>query len=181
MSPSQNMEIEYIIAGPEMEANRMACTKTTQTVHNEYRNVFTGVWMPKRQILFQVEDDMKLYQVSPRHVVYALQEPFVRELERLQDQQMLAPLGLYATVKWCESFVTVPNPNGTVHLCLVPIRLNQALTWPVHKGPPINDILSKLTNACFMTIIDVSSGYHNLKPDKKSSYLTTFAYQFGRY
>ena len=32
-----------------------------------------------------------------------------------------------------------------------------------------------------MSIIDVSSGYHNLKLDKKSSYLTTFACPFGWY
>ena len=29
--------------------------------------------------------------------------------------------------------------------------------------------------------MDVSSGYHNLKLDERSSYLTTFACQFGRY
>ena len=27
----------------------------------------------------------------------------------------------------------------------------------------------------------MSSGYHNLKLDKRSSYFTTFAYQFSRY
>ena len=32
-----------------------------------------------------------------------------------------------------------------------------------------------------MSIIDASSGYHNLQLDIKSSYLTTFAYPFGRY
>ena len=32
-----------------------------------------------------------------------------------------------------------------------------------------------------MSIIDVSSGYHNLKLDMQSSYLTTFASLFGRY
>ena len=32
-----------------------------------------------------------------------------------------------------------------------------------------------------MSIIDASSGYHNLKLDKKSSYLTTCACQLGRY
>ena len=31
------------------------------------------------------------------------------------------------------------------------------------------------------SLIDASSGYHNLKLDEKSSYLTMFAYQFGRY
>ena len=33
----------------------------------------------------------------------------------------------------------------------------------------------------YMSIIDASLGYHNLKLDKKSSYLTTFACPFGRY
>ena len=32
-----------------------------------------------------------------------------------------------------------------------------------------------------MSIIDASSGYHNLKLDKQASYLTTFSCLFGRY
>ena len=32
-----------------------------------------------------------------------------------------------------------------------------------------------------MSIIDASSGYHNLQLDTKSSYLTSFACSFGRY
>ena len=44
-----------------------------------------------------------------------------------------------------------------------------------------NDILPKLNNAQCLSLIDVSFGYHNLKLDKRSSYLTTFACQFGRY
>ena len=32
-----------------------------------------------------------------------------------------------------------------------------------------------------MSIIDASSGYHNLKLDKQLSYLTTFSCPFGRY
>ena len=45
----------------------------------------------------------------------------------------------------------------------------------------LNDILPKLNNVKYMSIIDASSGYHNLKLDKQSSYLTTFACLFGRY
>ena len=44
-----------------------------------------------------------------------------------------------------------------------------------------NGILPKLNNVQYMSIIDVSSDYHNLKLDKQSSYLTTFACLFGRY
>ena len=45
----------------------------------------------------------------------------------------------------------------------------------------LNDILLKLNNVQYMSIIDASSGYHNLNLDKQSSYLTTFACLFGRY
>ena len=66
-------------------------------------------------------------------------------------------------------------------LCLDLVRLDQALIRPVHRGPMLNDILPKLNNMHYMSIIDTSSGYHNLKLDEKSSYLTNFACPFGWY
>ena len=55
------------------------------------------------------------------------------------------------------------------------------LIRPVHRGPTINDILPKLNNTKYLSLIDVSSGYHNLKLDERLSYLIMFACQFGRY
>ena len=49
------------------------------------------------------------------------------------------------------------------------------------QGPTLNYILPKLTTVCYLTIIDASSGYHNLKLDRKSTYFATFACQFSRY
>ena len=45
----------------------------------------------------------------------------------------------------------------------------------------LNNLLPKLNNVQYMSIIDVSSGYHNLRLDKKSSYLTTFMCPFVWY
>ena len=70
---------------------------------------------------------------------------------------------------------------GRVRLCLNPACLNQALIRLIHRGPTINDILPKLNNAKYISLIDVSSGYHNLKLDEKSPYFTMFQCQFGRY
>ena len=91
------------------------------------------------------------------------------------------PLGVDETLEWCNSFVLVPKTNGKVRLCLDPVQLNQALIRPVHWGPTLNDILPKLNNVQYMSIINASAGYHNLKLDKQSSYLTTFSGPFGRY
>ena len=85
------------------------------------------------------------------------------------------------TVEWCFSFILAPKANGKVRLCLDPARLNQALTRPDQRGSTLNDIFPKLYNVKYLSLIDASSGNHNLKLDERSSYLTTFTCQFGRY
>ena len=94
---------------------------------------------------------------------------------------IIFPLGVDKTMEWCNSFVLVPKVIGKVRLCLDLVTLNQTLIRPIHSGPTLNDILPKLNNVQYMSIIDASSGYHNLKLDKKSSYLTTFTCPFGQY
>ena len=100
-------------------------------------------------------------------------------MDWIQKLDKTTPLGVDETAEWCNSFVLVPKANGKVRLCLDPVRLNQALIRPVHRGPMLNNILLRLSNVKYMSIIDTSSGYHNLKLDKKLSYLTMFACPFG--
>ena len=114
-------------------------------------------------------------------MAYALQKLFKEELEWLQEMDIIAPLGKDETADWCKSFVLVHKANSKVRLCLDPAWLNQALIRPIHRGPILKDILPKLNNIQYMSIIDANLGYHNLKLDKQSSYLTTFACLFGRY
>ena len=128
-----------------------------------------------------LKSDSKPYQAPPRHVAYALQEPFKEELRCLQEMEIIVPLGIDGAMGWCNSFVLVPKANGKVRLCLDPARLNQALIRSVHRGPTLNDILPKLNNVQYMSIINASSEYHILKLDKQLSYLTTFSCPFGRY
>ena len=53
----------------------------------------------------QVKDEVKSYQAPLKHVAYTLQESFKKELERLKEQEILAPLGVDEMSKWCNSFV----------------------------------------------------------------------------
>ena len=103
------------------------------------------------------------------------------KLKQLQKQDIIAPLSVDETAEWCNSLVLIPKTNGRVRLCLDPTQLNQALIRSVHRGATFNDILPKHNNAKYLSLIDVSYGYHKLKVDKRSSYLTMFACQFGRY
>ena len=119
--------------------------------------------------------------MPPRQVAYALQKPFKEELEHLQQMDIITPLRVDETAECCNSFLLVPKTNGKVRLCLDLVWFNQALIRPIHRGPTLNDILPRLNNVQYMSIINVSSGYHNLWLDMQSSYLTTFSYPFGRF
>ena len=137
-----------------------------QRIHTRFGNVFNGIGCFEGTFSLQLKPDSKPYQAPPRHVAYALQEPFKEELRCLQEMDIIMPLGVDETSEWCNSFVLVPKANGKVRLCLDPAWLNQALIRPVHRGPTLNDILPKLNNVQYMSIIDASSGYHNLRLDK---------------
>ena len=114
-------------------------------------------------------------------MAYALQKLFKEVLEHLQKFDIITPLGVDELTEWCNNFVLVPKSNGKVRLCLDLVMLNQVLIRPIHRGPILNDILPKLNNVKYMSIIGVSLGYHNIQLDTKSSYLITFACPFGRY
>ena len=152
-----------------------------QRLHNVFGNVFTGIGCFEGTFYLQLKPDSKPYQVQLRHVVYLLQKLFKEELDQLQKMDIITPLRVNETAGWCNSFVPVLKANGKARLCSDPVRLHQALIRPVHRGPTLNDILLKLNNVQYMSIIDVSSGYHNLKLEEKSSYLTTFTCPFGQY
>ena len=174
--------IEYFLSGPSYERDMKRSTETTQQVHKDFEDVFNGTGYFGTFSL-QLKSDSKPYQVPLRCMAYTLQKAFKEELERLQKQDIIAHLG---SVKHqngvkCNSFVLVPKTNGKVRLCLDLAHLNQALLRPIHGGPSLNDKLPKLNNAKYLSVIDASLGYHNLKLDEESSYFMTFVCQFGRY
>ena len=150
-----------------MKADRRTSAQTTCGMHSEYSSELARIGCFKGTFSLQIKDDMKPYQALPRCIGCAVHEPLIKkELERLQEHQILVLLGVDKTAKWCNSFVIVPKPNGTVCLCLGLKGLRRGLR-PVHIGRTINVILPKLINTCYMTVIDASLGYHNQKLDKK--------------
>ena len=150
-------------------------------MHDKFDDIFSVIGCFKGTFSSQLKPDSKPYHAPPRHVAYALQKPFKEELEHLQKMDIIPPLGVDEMAELCNSFVLVPKANGKVRLYLDPAQLNQMLIRWIHQGLTLNNILTRLNNVQYMSIINMSSGYHNLRLDKQSTYLTTFACPFGRY
>ena len=126
----------------------------TQSIHSRFGDVFNGIGCFKGTFSLQLKPDSKPYQAPSRHVAYALQEPFKEELRQLQEMDIITPLGVDKTSKWCNSFVLVPKANGKVRLCLDPAWLNQALIRPVHRALTLKGILPNLImcNTCLSSM-----------------------------
>ena len=138
----------------------------TQQLHKDFKDISLDIGYFDGTFSLQLKTASRPYRVPPRHVAYGLQKPSKEELERLQIQDIIAPLGTDETSEWCNSFVLVLKANGKVRLCLNLACLNQALIRPIHGGPILNNILPKLNNANYLFLTDASSGYHNLKLGK---------------
>ena len=67
-------EKQYLITGPDIKADTLACAEPTETMHNEYNDVYTGIGCFKCTFLCRSKNT-KPYQVPHRHTVYALQKP----------------------------------------------------------------------------------------------------------
>ena len=98
-----------------------------------------------------------------------------------QQLIVIVPIDIEQASELCNSFILVQKANGMVRICLDPAQLNRVLIRTIHRCPTLNNILPRLVSVQYLTLIDVSSGYPNVKLDKQTSYLTTFPCPFGTY
>ena len=161
---SKIMMVNIFFQALVKKSDRRASAEITKQLQRDSEHISNDTKCFDGMFCLQLKSDSKPYQESLRCIAYVLQKLFKEELERWQQQGIITPLGIDKTAEWCNSFVFLPKPNGKVRLCLDPARLNQVL----------NNIFPKSTNVQFLYLIDASSGYHNLKLDDRSSYLTSF-------
>ena len=158
VSDNKNNSMQYFLPGPNSDADKKVGDEITQSLQRECRDVFSGIECFSVTFSLQIKLDSKPNQAPPRCITYALQQPFKEELEHLQQQDIIPPLGIHEIDEWCNSLVLVSKLNGKVRLCLGPARLNQVLIRSVHRGPALNNIFPKLNNVQYFSLVDVSSG-----------------------
>jgi hypothetical protein len=114
-----------------------------------------------------------------RKVPIALKEKVSTALKKMVKKGVLAKVD--TPTDWVNQMAVQEKKSGDVRICLDPRSLNEVLKREQYVLPVIDDILPKLVNAKVFTKLDLRNGYWHLKLDEKSSYLTTFITDSGRY
>ena len=125
-------------------ANRAADKRASQVLTNKIHNalsIFSGIGYFEDMFSLQVKETSWPYQASLEGSICS-PRPLKEELERLQKQQIIVPLGMTATSGWCNSLLLGPKTNSKVRLCLDLARFYKKLIRLVHKSPTLNVMLS---------------------------------------
>ena len=77
----------------QAERLRAAIAETTLKINDEFIDVFTGIGCFKGTFFLEVKDNAERYQVSPRHIAYALQKQFKKELYTMITSNTVITMG----------------------------------------------------------------------------------------
>ena len=113
---------------------------------------------------------------APRRV--ALRSKIKAKLDELVDRRVIVPVT--EPTRWVSSMLAVAKPNK-IRICIGPRDLNRVIRREHYQLPTVDEVISRLTGAKKFTLCDVKDGFHQIKLDILSSYLTTSNSPFGRY
>ncbi len=151
-----------------------------QTVLSEYTDVFKGIGTFSGKCTIQIDPSAKPVVHPPRRVPVALRDRLKQELDRMEEQSIIAKVT--EPTEWVNSMVVVEKPQtGKLRVCLDPHDLNKAILRPYYPMRTLEDILPELAGSQYYTKLDTRSAYWTCELSDDSSILTTFNSPYGRY
>lgn len=158
---------------PSQELNK-------ESVLSDYKDLFEGIGVIPGTCKLHLKPDAIPVVNPPRRVPEALRNRLHEELDRMENNDIIAKVN--TPTDWVNSLVVVEKPNtGQLRICLDPKALNDAIRRPHYPMPTLDDVTSQLAECKYFSLLDITHAYWSVRLDEESSYLTTFSTPFGRY
>ena len=144
----------------------------------KFSDVFQGLGCLDGEYHIEVDPSIRPVQHLPRRVPLALKPRLKAKISELEQRGVIQKVE--EPTQWISSMVTVVKPDK-LRICIDPKDHNRAIKRPKYQIPILDEVLPNLANAKVFSVLDAKDGFHQVKLDKSSSYLTTFWTPFGRY
>jgi len=150
------------------------------SITEKFSKLFTGLGKLPGCYTIKLSDGAKPYSVNvPRRVAVSLMEPVKRELDRMKNLGVIAPVD--EPTEWCSGMVGITKSNGQVRICVDLTKLYKSVCRERYPLPAVEQILSQLSGATVFSKLDANSGFWQIPLSSESTRLTTFIIPFGRY
>ena len=159
-------------------SNCATTQKSTTGIMDRYSDVFEGLGCLPGELHLEIDSSVSPVQHVPRKIPIAIKSEVKDKIDNMVECGVLTKVD--EPTDWISSMVVVRRPDK-LRICIDPKDLNKALKRNNHIMPTIDDILPNLSQAKVFSVLDAKDGFHQVKLDEQSSYLTTFWTPFGRY
>ena len=118
--------------------------------------------------------------VSPINQMPYRTSPAEKEIIQTEVNKMLEDERIqHSFSPWAAPVVLIKKKDGTTRFCIDYRKLNMATIRDVYPLPRIDDFLSVLIKGKWFSIMDLTSGYHQIPMDPQSRDKTAFVTDFG--
>ena len=152
---------------------------------NEFSDYFDGLGtFNMKPYHINLDPDAAPVIHAPHAVPVHLQSMYKEELNNMVGLGIFIPVS--KPTDWVNSIVLSETTNDReqvtkVRVCLDPRDLNKAIKREHYYTKTINEVVTQLKDAKFVSVVDAKKGYWHVPLDEASSYLTTFNTLFGRF
>ena len=145
---------------------------------DKYSDVFQGVGCLPFKHKIVIKEGHEPTYTPPRKFPQLLRTKLKEELDRMVRLNVCVKTE--EPSRWINNMVAV-HKGDKVRICIDPDELNDAIIPNKHPLQTFDIISSRLSDAKFFTIADVTSGFWQVPLDEASSDFCTFQTPFGRY
>jgi hypothetical protein len=126
----------------------------------------------------ELTSDAKPYYSRPYQIPVAYQDVTKRELERLEELDVITKAPPSA---WGAPCFVIPKKNKQVRLVTDYRRANNYLVRRPYQSPRIDSLLNRIAAAkpTVFSALDIMMGYHTIRLDDASQEVTTFTMPWG--
>ena len=114
----------------------------------------------------------KLYRMSQSEL-----EELKEKIEELLDQGFIRP----SSSPWAAPVLFVSKKDGGLRFCVDYRGLNKLTVKNSYPLPRIDEILDQLSTAKYFSVIDLRSGYHQMRIAEEDVPMTAFSSKFGHF
>ena len=81
--------------------------------------------------------------------------------------------------EWSSPIVIVTKKSGSIRLCFDYRELNQSTRFDSYPMPKVNDLLDSLTQATYLSTLDLAKGYWKVSMSEEDQAKTDFVSPIG--
>lgn len=115
----------------------------------------------------------------PRRVPLKIMRTLQKTLDVLIEKNIISKVN--EPRDWVYNLVVIEKSVGTLRLCLDLRNLNKYVKKEQYLIPTLDEILPKIKNSKFVSVLDLKEGFYQVELDEESRKLCTFATPFGAF